>query len=217
MSEIKLVPGPSGMLQIEDNLGRVIAIVIDEEQAREVVDTHNDMLEESDTEIDLDQLSESAREQITEEVRVGRQGDVITWVKECFGEVCANDGPERGARVLEEAIELAQAAGLPIEKARHILGHVYSKPLGDLAQEVGGLSITLLAFCAYAQLSADAEEAKELDRVLRTPIQHFKKRHLEKAAAGITRDPRCPGTCAVIDPQQCPLRSCPRRPPARAA
>jgi len=121
-----------------------------------------------------------------------RQADVIAWVRRCFGDACAEDGQERGARVLEEAIELAQAAGLPKDKALHLVEHVYSKPVGAINQEIGGVSVTLLSFAAYAGLSAEAEEIREVERVLSLPVDHFKRRHIEKAAAGITKSPPQP-------------------------
>lgn len=121
--------------------------------------------------------------------RDARQAMVIDWVRRCFGEACATDGPERGARVLEEALELAQVAGLPLARAAHLTNHVYSKPVGAIAQEIGGVAITLLSFAAYAGLSADAEEIREFNRIMALPVDHFKRRHREKASEGITRAP----------------------------
>lgn len=118
-----------------------------------------------------------------------RQAAVIDWVRRCFGPVCASDAQERVARVLEEAFELAQAAGLPLARALHLGAHVYSKPPGKIGQEIGGVSITLLSFAAWAGLSAEREEVREFDRIMSLPVEHFKKRHREKAAAGITRPP----------------------------
>lgn len=114
-----------------------------------------------------------------------RQSEVGTWILRCFGWDVAMNRRERVSRLLEEAVELAQAENLPIAEADRILRHVYAKPPGDPAQEVGGVSITLLGYCAAAGLSADQCEYLELHRVLSLPPDHFRKRQNAKALAGV--------------------------------
>ena len=123
-----------------------------------------------------------------------RQAAVLDWVRTTFGQATLT-GSERAMRVLEEALELFQAEGLDLDKALAIARHVYGRPLGDPAQEVGGLGVTLLAYCGAKGISADGEEARELERVLAKDPEHFRARHNLKADAGIAeRAPEAP-TC----------------------
>ena len=123
-----------------------------------------------------------------------RQAAVLDWVRTTFGPATLT-GSERAMRVLEEALELFQAEGLDLDKALAIARHVYGRPLGDPAQEVGGLGVTLLAYCGAKGISADGEEARELERVLAKDPEHFRARHNLKADAGIAeRAPEAP-TC----------------------
>ncbi len=54
---------------------------------------------------------------------------------------------ERAMRLLEEAIELAQAEGVTENQVRLQVGHVYNRPPGDPIQEAGGIAVCLLAWC----------------------------------------------------------------------
>ena len=113
------------------------------------------------------------------------QQEAFEWARACFGDR-AMGLKERAMRVLEEAIELAQAEGIEIERVRHLVDHVYAKPPGDAAQEVGGISVTLLCYCERKGIFADEQERKELNRVRSLPREHFAARHKAKGDAGIT-------------------------------
>jgi len=110
--------------------------------------------------------------------------DVFRWVRDTFGEATFNPR-ERVLRFLEEAIELAQAEGIEYVQAMRVLGHVYEKPSGDPALEVGGVGVTLLAYCASKGVWADETERKEVTRVFAIDPTYFRERHNAKAAAGI--------------------------------
>lgn len=113
-----------------------------------------------------------------------RQNRDIEWVRSTFGEATlAVD--ERAARFLEEALELAQAVGLTREKAIALVEYVYSRPVGDPAQEVGGVGVTLLGLCSVIGVSADREERREHDRVTSIDPAKFRARHAKKVEAGI--------------------------------
>jgi hypothetical protein len=120
--------------------------------------------------------------------RIDRQSLVGDWVRRTFGDdlMCAE---ERVSRVLEEAIELAQAEGLAPSRIHALIDHVYSKEPGDRRQEVGGLEVTILAYCATTSLSVDECEAHEIARVLSKPAGHFRERQAAKASAGIAMPP----------------------------
>lgn len=113
-----------------------------------------------------------------------RQAAITEWTRSTFGEatLCKE---ERVMRLLEEVVELAQAEGVPFEVVRRIAGHVYAKPPGRAEQEVGGITITLAAYCGVTGLSAEECEKKEFARVLAISRSHFQERHNRKADAGI--------------------------------
>jgi NTP pyrophosphatase (non-canonical NTP hydrolase) len=112
---------------------------------------------------------------------------VIDWCSRTFGDAVATDPLERAARLIEEAIELVQACGLPADRVADIARHVYSKPVGEVAQEVGGVGVTLLALADVFGVSAELEERREVLRVLSKDPAHFRARQDAKAAAGVAR------------------------------
>ena len=125
-----------------------------------------------------------------------RQATVESWVRRAFGDETMLRPDERAARVLEEATELAQACGVPEATAEKIRAYVYARPVGDPAQEVGGVGLTLLACCGTLGISADKAESDEVARVLAKPLEHWNRRWQEKSKAGITpgihKDDRAP-------------------------
>jgi NTP pyrophosphatase (non-canonical NTP hydrolase) len=73
------------------------------------------------------------------------QAKLRVWLIACLGEKTLRSPQDRAMRVLEEAVELAQAVGIPRAKAREQVDHTYSRPLGEPTQEVAGvLNATLL-------------------------------------------------------------------------
>lgn len=117
-------------------------------------------------------------------IRDGRQSNIHSWAKAAFGEREATSLPQRGLRLLEEATEAAQATGVDEYKAHDLVAYVFSRPVGQLNQELGGTAVCVLALAAAAGLSADDEEAREVYRVLSKPIKHFTKRNQAKNDAG---------------------------------
>lgn len=106
------------------------------------------------------------------------------WVETRLG-MAAMEPHERAMRMLEEACELAQSLGVNREEAQKLLHVVYSKPPGDVRQELGGAALTLLA-CADACGELLGECAKrEMERVESLPPDKFRKRQLVNAADGI--------------------------------
>lgn len=113
-----------------------------------------------------------------------RQKKVMSWALENFGPVAANRD-ERAARLLEEAIEIAQIQGLSIPLIQRIAEHVYSRPPGRLGQEIGGVAITLEALAENAGFSVEEEAGHELARILALPKEWWKRKHAGKVAAGV--------------------------------
>lgn len=108
------------------------------------------------------------------------------WAGRAFGTTTLTRPDERAARVVEEAVELGQAANVPRDVAHRIVDYVYDRPAGSAEQESGGVLMTMLIFCASIGVLAEDMEVRELDRVLAKPPEYFKGRHEAKAAHGIT-------------------------------
>lgn len=113
-----------------------------------------------------------------------RQTEAAVWCALAFGGGHASSVPQRGVRLLEEAIEAYQAAGGTEEMAQRLVSFVFSRPSGEISQEIGGVGVCLLALANAAGLSADYEEALEIARVLAKPASYFTARNEAKNAAG---------------------------------
>lgn len=116
--------------------------------------------------------------------RNDRQLEIEVWAQNAFGIAEATSLPQRGLRLLEEAIEAYQAAGGAPDMAHKLVDYVFARPVGELFQELGGVGVTLLALAAAAELSADGCESAEVNRVLAKPLAHFAERNANKNAAG---------------------------------
>lgn len=116
--------------------------------------------------------------------RNARQAKIGVWCEVAFGKAEAASLPQRGIRLLEEAAEAAQATGVTREMAHRMIEYVWSRPTGELSQEIGGVGVTVLALAEAAGLSAETAERVEVARVLSKPIEHFTRRNAEKNAAG---------------------------------
>lgn len=117
-----------------------------------------------------------------------RQAEVLAWAVAAFGEPEATSVAQRGLRLLEEAAEAAQAAGVSRNRARAVVQYVYSRPIGELKQEVGGVGITLLCLGEAAGIDVDQAERDEIARVMSKPLEHFRQRNQAKNDAGLVVD-----------------------------
>lgn len=113
-----------------------------------------------------------------------RQKRVTDWARAAFGEAEATGLAQRGVRLLEEAIEAFQACGGDEEIAHKLVAFVFARPAGTVGQELGGVSVTMLALAAAAGLSADEEECREVSRVLSKPVGEFTARNASNNSAG---------------------------------
>ena len=113
-----------------------------------------------------------------------RQEMIANWARAAFGEAAATGLPQRGLRLLEEAIEAFQACGGDEAMAHKLVSFVFARPPGMVGQELGGVAVTVLALAAAAGLSADEEECREIHRVLSKPLGEFTQRNAAKNAAG---------------------------------
>jgi hypothetical protein len=84
-----------------------------------------------------------------------RQAMLVSWAERAFGRVEATSVPQRGLRLLEEAIEAFQACGGDEAIAHKLVSFVFGRPPGTVGQELGGVAVTVLLLAAAAGLSAD--------------------------------------------------------------
>lgn len=116
--------------------------------------------------------------------RDDRQAKIFAWARQAFGIEQATSLTQRGLRLLEEAVEAFQAVNGSVSTAHKLVDYVFSRPIGALHQEIGGVSVCLLAIAAAAGLSADEEERREVSRVLAKPVKEFTARNEAKNSAG---------------------------------
>ncbi|WP_254227843.1 hypothetical protein [Burkholderia gladioli] len=105
----------------------------------------------------LDAAPAEAREQF--------QARVQPWMMECFGPTIAADRVERNHRFLEEALETVQSLGCTASEAHQLVDYTFGRPVGEPAQEVGGVMVTLAALCLANTLDMHAAGETELARI----------------------------------------------------
>ena len=93
------------------------------------------------------------------------QAGVAEWMGECFLPSLYSNMTERGDRLLEEVLELLQAHGYDKARIPTLVDYVFGRPVGDPAQEVGGVMVTLAGYCWVAGLDMHADGQAELDRI----------------------------------------------------
>jgi hypothetical protein len=93
------------------------------------------------------------------------QQRVQPWMMACFGTEISADTKERNHRFFEESTELVQAHGMTASEAHQLVDYVYGRPVGERAQEVGGVMVTLAALCLANGLDMDAAAETELARI----------------------------------------------------
>jgi hypothetical protein len=86
------------------------------------------------------------------------------WIHAAFGKDDATP-KVRGHRFVEESIELAQSAGVTREDVLMLVDYVYSRPVGEPTQEVGGVALTLAGLCCALNINMSEASLMELGRV----------------------------------------------------
>lgn len=102
----------------------------------------------------------------------------------CFTKDVIENVPERSLRFIEEAIELVQATGLNKEHITKIMDYVYSRPIGERFQEVGGVMVTLAALCTTLKLDIVQCSELEYDRIMKN-IDNIRAKQEFKRQQGI--------------------------------
>lgn len=115
------------------------------------------------------------------------QAACVEWGRQVFNSDITNDPLERALRFGEEALELLQACGLTKDEVTKLVDYVYSRPVGDIGQEVGGTVVCLVMLCEAEQLDLSDEAVTEFIRVDSTEMREkIKAKHAQKRAAGLT-------------------------------
>lgn len=103
-----------------------------------------------------------------------------SWAIRCFGKDHVDDPRVRFLRLLEEVAEAAQVCFVEKDKLIEVIEKVYSRPMGELSQELGGIAVTFAVVCESQGYQIPDLLMTELNRVLSKPESHFTKRNLEK-------------------------------------
>jgi hypothetical protein len=113
-----------------------------------------------------------------------RPAAALAWAVETFGPVAA-DPAERGLRLLEEAMELAQCLGVSGAQADALALRVWGRDPGLLHQEFAQVLLCLEAAAAASRVDLDAVAEKEFARIQKLPASHHRRRHEVKKRGGI--------------------------------
>lgn len=116
------------------------------------------------------------------------QGRITGWVVSCLGLESLMDRKVRATRVLEEAIELAQAEGIQEHFVEAWVKRVYSRPPGEPIQEMAGIGFCLLAYAVCVDENLGHVVEAEVTRVS-TPemMKRIKERQAEKMKVGLEK------------------------------
>lgn len=117
--------------------------------------------------------------------RMRRQSIVLAFVKRLFGDESASPR-ERALRVVEEAIEFAQAVGVERDRIERCVDYTFGRPAGSPVAELGGVLVTVLGAAAALGVNAEEVERDELERMFSLDEAAFRLKHEQKRAAGIT-------------------------------
>jgi len=118
-----------------------------------------ELLETNNREVERRRIAERALDASSFQQRVGH------WMQACFGPAISADRLERGDRLLEEVLELLQSGDYPAERVAALAGYVWSRPAGVPAQEVGGVKVTLAAYCLAHEIDMHEAGETELARI----------------------------------------------------
>ncbi|WP_205954377.1 hypothetical protein [Pseudoxanthomonas winnipegensis] len=127
------------------------------------------------------------------------QEGVSTWMQQCFIPSLYSNMTERGDRLLEEVLEMLQAHGYDRTRVATLVDYVYARPVGEPAQEVGGVMVTLAGFCWVAGLDMHAAGDAELRRITQPELME-KIRRKQEAKNALHFDTPLPGAAGAPAP-----------------
>ncbi|UXB42221.1 hypothetical protein K7569_10715 [Stenotrophomonas maltophilia] len=124
------------------------------------------------------------------------QASVAEWMGQCFLPSLYSNMTERGDRLLEEVLELLQAHGYGKARVPTLVDYVFGRPVGEPAQEVGGVMVTLAGYCWVAGLDMHAAGDTELARINQPDVM-AKIRAKQEAKNALHFDTPLPGDAGV--------------------
>lgn len=150
-----------------------------------------------------EQMRDYARAALAARQPVGRsfQAGVAEWMGHCFLPSLYSNMTERGDRLLEEVLELLQAHGYDKARVPTLVDYVFGRPVGEPAQEVGGVMVTLAGYCWVAGLDMHAAGDAELARISQADVM-AKIRAKQEAKNALHFDTPLPGKAATSSPAQ---------------
>jgi hypothetical protein len=110
----------------------------------------------------------------------------MSWAERMFGKTVMRGPVERSMRTLEEAIELAQAEGVHEGRVRQLVARVYSRPQGEVKQELAGTAIGLLLHAQTRGFNLGDLVDAELMRVNAIDPMLVRVKQQAKADAGLS-------------------------------
>jgi hypothetical protein len=93
------------------------------------------------------------------------QERVHYWLEAAFGVEASKDKMERVHRFIEEGLELAQSLGCTQHDAHQLVDYVFSRPIGEPLQELGGTMTTIAALSAIFDFNMAEAGEHELERM----------------------------------------------------
>lgn len=111
----------------------------------------------------------------------------MRWVVGTFGPI-AMDRRERATRVLEEAMELAQAEGVRASTVDALRARVYGRPVGRAEAEFAGVLVTAIAYAGATGLPIRDSADRELARIEAIDPGVIRERHRAKVLSGVALD-----------------------------
>ncbi len=112
---------------------------------------------------------------------------MLEWAHSVFGE-CVLRRKERALRLLEEAMELAQAEDVDAGQASGLLARVWTRPAGDPVREFDQVAATLETYGALVGISVDEGAEREWRRVQTLDVADLRARHDAKTRQGVTTE-----------------------------
>ena len=150
---------------------------------------------------DLIEASDMMKQLAAERAKPTFQNRVAPWMQECFGPEISADKLERGDRLLEEVLELLQSGDYPADRVAALTQYVWSREKGEPAQEVGGVMVTLAAYCLAHGLDMHDAGETELARIW-TKVEKIRAKQAAKptgSALPIALEPAPDARCAECD------------------
>lgn len=114
---------------------------------------------------------------------------VIAWGTRVLGKAIMESRWERVMRLLEEALELAQVEKISVAEVDFLVKRVFSRPVGEFTNEVGGVMVCMVALAHAAQIDLIEILSKEVDRIEKLDPEAVRAKQRRKWDAGVGINP----------------------------